>query len=120
MLGGGPPGHVEPNFRNEFERGMGCNPINLGEVDASGPLQASSGRIVRHRLNRGGDRQANNALWTIALIRMRGDVRTKAYVKKRAQEGRSLAEIRRCLKRYIVRELYPLLLADLKGAEAPP
>lgn len=96
------------------------NEAALAALCGVSPLQASSGRIVRHRLNRGGDRQANNALWTIALTRMRGDVRTKAYVKKRTQEGRSLAEIRRCLKRYIVRELYPLLLADLKGAQAAP
>ena len=82
------------------------------------PLKASSGRIVRHRLNRGGDRHANNALWTIAVTRMRGDARTKAYVRKRTHEGRTLAEIRRCLKRYIVRELYPLLLADLGAAQA--
>src|SRR5215210_4007524 len=80
------------------------------------PLEASSGRIVRHRLNRGGDRQANNALWTIALTRMRGEPRTRAYVRKRTQEGRTLPEIRRCLKRYIAREIYPLLLADLATA----
>jgi transposase len=84
------------------------------------PLEASSGRIVRHRLNRGGDRQANNALWTIALTRMRGEPRTRAYVKKRTQEGRTLPEIRRCLKRYIAREIYPLLLADLAAAASVP
>jgi transposase len=84
------------------------------------PLQASSGRIVRHRLNRGGDRQANNALWTIALTRMRSDARTKTYVARRTHEGRTLSEIRRCLKRYIVRELYPLLLADLGAVRAAP
>lgn len=80
------------------------------------PVEASSGRITRHRLNRGGNRQANNALWTITLVRMRSDARTKAYVTRRTGEGRSLKEIFRCLKRYIVRELYPLLLADLADA----
>jgi len=80
------------------------------------PLQASSGRTCRHRLNRGGDRQANNALWTIALIRMRSDARTQTYVQRRTHEGRTIPEIRRCLKRYIVRELYPVLLADLTAA----
>jgi transposase len=80
------------------------------------PLEASSGRVIRHRLNRGGDRQANNALWTIALTRMRGDARTRAYVRKRTGEGRTIPEIRRCLKRYIVREIYPVLLADLAAA----
>lgn len=80
------------------------------------PIDASSGRLVRHRLNRGGNRQANNALWTIALVRARTDERTKAYVERRTREGRSLREITRCLKRYLVREIYPLLLADLADA----
>lgn len=80
------------------------------------PIEASSGRTVRHRLNRGGNRQANNALWTIALVRARSDERTKAYIARRTGEGRSLREITRCLKRYLVREIYPLLLADLAAA----
>jgi len=54
------------------------------------------------------------------MTRMRGDARTKCYVSKRTQEGRTVAEIRRCLKRYIVRELYPLLLADLGAISATP
>lgn len=90
----------------------------LAALCGASPLEASSGRIVRHRLNRGGDRQANNALWTIALTRMRGEARTRAYVRKRTQEGRTIPEIRRCLKRYIVRDIYPLLLADLAAAPA--
>lgn len=94
------------------------NEAALAALCGVSPLHASSGRTVRHRLNRGGDRQANNALWTIAMTRMRGDARTKAYVRKRTQEGRTVAEIRRCLKRYIVRELYPLVLADLGAAQA--
>ncbi|MGY2199633.1 transposase [Pseudomonas gingeri] len=53
------------------------------------PLEASSGKIVRHRLNRGGDRCANNALWTITMFRMRADPRTQAYVERRTQEGLS-------------------------------
>jgi len=79
-------------------------------------LEASSGKTVRHRLNRGGNRSANNALWTIAMVRMRSDPRTRAYVARRTEEGKSLKEIHRCLKRYIVRELYPLILADLKDS----
>lgn len=82
------------------------------------PLQASSGKTVRHRLNRGGNRSANNALWTIAMVRMRGDPRTRTYVARRTAEGKSTKEISRCLKRYIVRELYPLILADLADAAA--
>ncbi len=77
------------------------------------PLEASSGKTVRHRLNRGGDRCANNALWTITMVRMRADPRTQAYVQRRTQKGLSSKEIQRCLKRYIVRELYPLIVADL-------
>lgn len=80
------------------------------------PLPASSGKIVRHRLNRGGNRSANNALWTIAMVRMRSDPRTRVYVARRTAEGKSTKEILRCLKRYIVRELYPLILADLSDA----
>ena len=86
---------------------------SLAALCGASPLQASSGKTVRHRLNRGGDRAANNALWTIALVRMRSDQRTRAYVERRTKEGKSNREIQRCLKRYIVRELYPLILADL-------
>ena len=92
------------------------NEAALAALCGTSPLQASSGKVHRHRLNRGGDRQANNALWTIALVRMRGDARTRDYVAKRTREGLSKKEIHRCLKRYIVRELYPLILADLKDS----
>lgn len=84
------------------------------------PLEASSGKTTRHRLNRGGDRAANNALWTISMVRMRSDPRTRAYVARRTAEGLSTKEIQRCLKRYIVRELYPLILADLTDAARCP
>jgi transposase len=73
------------------------------------PIPASSGRTHRHRLNRGGDRAANNALHTIALCRMRYDPRTRAYVSRRTKEGLSKTEIIRCLKRYIAREIYTAL-----------
>ncbi|MGZ8926994.1 MAG: IS110 family RNA-guided transposase [Methylobacter sp.] len=88
----------------------------LAALCGANPLPASSGKTVRHRLNRSGDRSANNALWTIALVRMRSEPRTRAYVARRTAEGKSVKEIQRCLKRYIVRELYPLILADLKDA----
>lgn len=77
------------------------------------PIPASSGRTNRHRLNRGGDRQANNALWTIVMVRMRRDAATRAYVERRQAEGLSRREIMRCLKRYLARQLHPILLADL-------
>lgn len=73
------------------------------------PVPASSGRTHRHRLNRGGDRAANNALHTIALCRLRYDPRTHAYVAKRTKDGLSKTEILRCLKRYIIREVYTAL-----------
>jgi transposase len=73
------------------------------------PLEASSGRTVRHRLNRGGDRALNRALHTIALTRMASCPRTRAYVARRTAEGKTPREIRRCLKRYIARELYRTL-----------
>jgi transposase len=88
----------------------------MAALCGASPLQASSGKTNRHRLNRGGDRGANNALWTIALVRMRSEPRTRAYVARRTAEGLSTKEIQRCLKRYIVRELYPLILADLADA----
>lgn len=88
----------------------------LASLCGVNPIEASSGKTVRHRLNRGGNRAANNALWTIAMVRMRSDPRTQAYVARRTTEGKSSKEIHRCLKRYIVRELYPLILADLKDS----
>jgi transposase len=92
------------------------NEAAMAALCGASPLQASSGKTNRHRLNRGGDRGANNALWTISLVRMRSEPRTRAYVARRTAEGLSTKEIQRCLKRYIVRELYPLILADLADA----
>jgi len=92
------------------------NEAALAALCGASPLQASSGKTIRHRLNRGGDRSANNALWTIAMVRMRSEPRTQTYVARRAAQGMSNKEIQRCLKRYIVRELYPLILADLSDA----
>ena len=74
------------------------------------PLPASSGLTVRHRLNRGGDRQANSALYRIVLCRLHWDPRTRAYAARRTTEGMSKPEIIRCLKRYIAREIYTALL----------
>ncbi len=77
------------------------------------PLPASSGRTVRHRLNRGGDRALNAAVHTIALTRMRSCPRTRAYITRRTAQGKTTREIRRCLKRYIARELYRTLTATM-------
>ncbi|HLF99653.1 MAG TPA: IS110 family transposase, partial [Acidimicrobiia bacterium] len=70
------------------------------------PLDASSGLQRRHRLNRGGDRQANAALYRIAIVRMRHEPRTRAYVARRLAEGKTKAEVIRCLKRSIAREVF--------------
>ena len=73
------------------------------------PIPASSGKTVRHRLNPGGDRQANHALWRIVFTRLGSHPATRAYAERRTQEGKSKAEIIRCLKRYVAREVYPHL-----------
>jgi hypothetical protein len=90
--------------------------IVRGDVRVN-PLEASSGKNQRHRLNRGSSRAANNALWTVAQIRMRSDPRTKVYAAKRTAEGRPIKEIQRCLKRYIDRELcqIKIIALDLSG-----
>ena len=74
------------------------------------PVQASSGKTQRHRLNRSGNRQANHALWRIVRVRMIWDPITKAYVTRRIAEGKSEREIVRCLKRYVAREVFRLLV----------
>ena len=73
------------------------------------PLDASSGRQQRHRLNRSGNRDANRALWVIAFVRLRIDPVTKVYMTRRLAQGRSKLEVLRCLKRYIAREVFKLL-----------
>ena len=80
------------------------------------PIEASSGKVVRHRLNRGGNREANRALYMICLARMRRDQRTQEYVARRTQEGKSKREIIRCLKRYIAREVYRVLVSCGAGS----
>jgi transposase len=76
------------------------------------PIPASSGKTNRHRLNRGGDRNANAALYRVVLCRMRWDPRTRAYTERRTKQGMSKKEIIRCLKRYLARELYQLITTE--------
>lgn len=88
----------------------------FASLAGTAPLPATSGlRTARHRLNRGGDRALNRAIHTIALTRMRCCERTRAYVARRRAEGKTDREIRRCLKRYITRELYRALTAATTG-----
>jgi transposase len=84
------------------------------------PLPASSGMTQRHRLNRGGDRQANRALHMIVISRLRVDERTKAYAAKKTAQGHSKLEIIRCLKRLLAREVYYLLQPATAQHTAPP
>ncbi len=84
------------------------------------PIPASSGKTTRHRLNYGGDRQANRTLHLIAVCRLRYCPRTRAYLRRRTAEGKTKAETMRCLKRYIARETYNALRADLGPAQAQP
>ncbi|MGH9211891.1 MAG: IS110 family transposase [Acidimicrobiales bacterium] len=103
----------------------GDNPDRLGHersfaaLCGSSPVAASSGKTNRHRLNRGGDRQANSALWTIVRVRMVSHSPTKAYIQRRTADGLSKREIMRCLKRYLARELFPDIQAIIKPQHTP-
>jgi transposase len=83
--------------------------LTNSDLTGVAPLPASSGRTQRHRLNRGGDRHANNALYIITLSRMRHDPRTQHYVTRRTHEGLTKPEIIRCLKRHIARQIHHTL-----------
>ncbi|MEO3828371.1 IS110 family transposase [Actinomadura sp. B10D3] len=95
-------GHNHARLRSEAAFAMLCG---------AAPIPASSGRTTRHRLNRGGDRHANAALYRVVPCRLRWDPRTRAYMQRRTKEGMSKKEIIRCLKRYIARELYQIITA---------
>lgn len=106
---------IGPDIAGQLLVTAGDNPDRLHTESAFAmlcgvaPLQASSSRTSRHRLNRGGDRQANAALYRVVLCRLRWDERTRAYAERRKKEGMSSKEIIRCLKRYVAREVYAIL-----------
>lgn len=110
---------VGPDVAAKLLITAGDNPDRLKNEAAfaalcgAAPIDASSGKQQRHRLNRGGDRQANNALWTIAMVRMSHDPRTREYAERRTGEGLTKPEIVRCLKRYIAREIHHAIIKDL-------
>ena len=83
------------------------------------PLDASSGKQQRHRLNRSGDRQANSALWHIVFTRMVNDPRTKRYIERRMKEGRTKKEAIRCLNRYVAREVFAALPRSQFALDSP-
>jgi transposase len=114
---------VGPDTAGQLLVTAGDNPDRITSEAAfamlcgAAPLPASSGRTHRHRLNRGGDRQANAALYRIVLCRLRHDPATRAYAERRTAEGKSKKEIIRCLKRYVAREIYRILTSkDLETA----
>jgi transposase len=113
---------VGPQVAAALVATVGDNPERLrteasfAAVCGASPVDASSGKQVRHRLNRGGDRQANSALWRIVHNRMVHDARTRGYVQRRTKDGKTTSEIVRCLKRYVAREIYKSLVT---GAAAP-
>jgi transposase len=80
------------------------------------PIPASSGKTTRHRLNRGGHRQANAALHRILVVRMRFREPTISYVTRRTTEGKTKKEVIRCLKRLLIREIYQIMVAPYKTA----
>jgi transposase len=83
------------------------------------PIEASTGKTTRHRLNRGGNRQANHALWRIVMVRLTFDRNTQAYRARRRAEGKSDREIIRCLKRHVAREVYRHLVAPCPVPSGP-
>ena len=92
----------------------GRKEASFAALCGASPVDASSGKQIRHRLNRGGDRQANSALWRIVIVRMAHDLCTRAYVARRTAEGKTTKEIIRCLKRYVAREVYKALVTQAR------
>jgi len=109
---------VGPEIAGALLVAAGDNPGRLRSEAAfsmlcgASPIQASSGKTVRHRLNRGGNRQANTALYRIVVVRLRWHQPTRAYLARRTSQGLSKREIIRCLKRYVAREVFAALRAD--------
>ncbi|MDN3626869.1 IS110 family transposase [Methylobacterium isbiliense] len=115
-----------PGIAAEMLLLVGANPERirseaaLAKLCGACPIPASSGKTNRHRLNRGGNRQANAALYRVVITRMRGHQPTLDYVRRRTAEGKSKAEIIRCLKRYVVREIFGYLCAKPEPVNARP
>lgn len=106
---------IGPHVAAQLLTAAGDNPHRLrseasfAKLCGACPIPASSGKTTRHRLNRGGDRRANNALFRIVLVRMRHDPATRAYAARRTAEGKTGREIIRCLKRFVAREVFQAL-----------
>ena len=106
---------VGPEVASALLVAAGDNPgrlrteASIAALCGTSPVEASSGKVTRHRLNQGGNREANNALWRIVMVRLTCDQRTRNYLTRRRAEGNTGREIIRCLKRYIAREIYTLI-----------
>ena len=112
---------VGPDTASAILVSAGDNPHRLRDersfaaLAGSNPIPASSGKTTRHRLNRGGDRQLNAALWRIAIVRLATDPDTRAYLDRRTGEGKTKTEAIRCIKRYIAREVFAALPQTAAG-----
>jgi transposase len=110
------PVGIGPDCAAELLIAAGDNPDRMAHeasfaaLCGTSPVEASSGKTSRRRLNRGGNRHANSALYMIVVTRLRWCPRTRAYVQRRTAEGRSKREIIRCLKRYVAREVYQIMI----------
>jgi transposase len=106
---------VGPHTATALLIAAGDNPERLhseasfAALCGASPVDASSGRQQRHRLNRGGDRQANHALWRIVMVRLAHDPTTRAYLERRIKDGKTKREAIRCLKRYVARDIARIL-----------
>lgn len=116
---------VGPEVASTILVSAGDNPSRLQSEAAFAnlcgvaPIPASSGKTNRHRLSRAGDRKANSALYRIVVVRLRFHDATKRYMEKRTAEGKSKKEIIRCLKRYVAREVFAVLMAVAQRRALP-
>jgi len=94
-----------------------CSEAAFAALCGTSPVEASSGKTVRHRLNRGGDRQANAALYRIVIVRLRWHQPTRDYMARRIAQGKTPKEVIRCLKRYIAREVFAVLKQMNQGSQ---
>ena len=132
------PYRYSPEFRRRVLDQPGIGPITAAQVFIAwshpgrcrneaafarlagvAPLEASSGQHTRHRLNRRGDRNLNQAIHTIAITRTRHCPKTQVYIQKRISQGKTTREARRCLKRYIAHHLYRILENPPNRGTAP-
>jgi hypothetical protein len=103
---------IEAALRDPITGSNATGPLDIALCGVS-PLDASSDRQQRHRLNRGGDRQANAALYIIVISWLRWHKPTQAYMSRRLAQGRTRREIIRCLKLYVAREVHRAITNDL-------